>query len=335
MRKTTALLAALSAALLFLMSCTKDSVSTVDPSSSEAACPLTVGIRGSAATRSTTISADDEVRVSTLQVLVFRPDGALDAYGTVSDASELTLSCTSGERTVYALVNAPTLSGVSTLRDFLATSTLLSDNSASAFQMVGSRTVTLPQAATVTIDVRRLVSRISLRKVTRAFVSPSLSAKSFTVDEVYVINVAGDNTFSLDAAPSVWYNKRAYGGEMAAFTHDAPAAPLADGSSYTTVHNFFAYPNPTDVDSSESTWSARHTRLVIKATLGTDTYYYPITLPALEPNRSYEIDNLTITRPGSDDPDVPVSFEDCTFDLNVVGWTAVPVCDNGSDDVTI
>ena len=125
--------------------------------------------------------------------------------------------------------------------------------------------------------------------------------------------------------PSIWFNKRAYGSEQSTFTYDAPGASVANGGTYSTEHTFFAYANPTVDDTSSATWSPRHTRLVLKTRLGDDTYYYPITLPVLEPNKSYEIENLTLTRPGSDDPDVPVTFTDCTFDINVLPWTSVEV----------
>ena len=45
-------------------------------------CELRVGIKGAWETKSTTITAADEVKVNNLQVLVFRGD-ALDAYGSV------------------------------------------------------------------------------------------------------------------------------------------------------------------------------------------------------------------------------------------------------------
>ena len=154
-------------------------------------------------------------------------------------------------------------------------------------------------------------------------------------DQIFITNVAGDINFGETASPTVWYNKMAYSSEQAAFTYDAPASALANNASYSTAHSFYAYPNPTVDDAEGGSWSARHTRLVIKVTLGTDVYYYPITLPALEANKSYEIDELILTRPGSDNPDKPVSFQDCTFQVNVVGWTTVPVSDENEDDITI
>ena len=46
----------------------------------------------------------------------------------------------------------------------------------------------------------------------------------------------------------------------------------------------------------------------------------------LENIKSYELE-LTITRPGSDYADMPVSFEDCAFEITVKPWTVVAVTD--------
>ena len=42
-------------------------------------------------------------------------------------------------------------------------------------------------------------------------------------------------------------------------------------------------------------------------------------------NKSYEIAEVVLTRPGSDNPDEPVSFADATFSITVIDWTVVPV----------
>ena len=103
----------------------------------------------------------------------------------------------------------------------------------------------------------------------------------------------------------------------------------------------YAYPNPTQSDNLEGStgmykgpeggpWSIRPTRLVIEATLDGQLYYYPITLPSLEYNKSYEISNLVITRPGSDDPDMPVVGFDVPFHITVNDWTQVLMGTDGT-----
>ena len=48
-------------------------------------------------------------------------------------------------------------------------------------------------------------------------------------------------------------------------------------------------------------------------------------LQYINSNKSYEIENLTITRKGSTDPDIPITVNDGTFDISVANWTVVPV----------
>ena len=192
----------------------------------------------------------------------------------------------------------------------------LSANSLSNFEMVGSKSVTLPQSEKVSIDVNRIASRVVLKKITRSFTSEALQALNFKVDAIYLINVAGNTSYDLSAAPAKWYNVAENKNELASLLYDAPASLITNGQSYSTAHTFYAYPN----DLATNT-----TRLVIETTLGETKYYYPINLPEMAANKSYEIEEVKITRPGSDNPDEPVSFADATFSINVIDWTVVPV----------
>lgn len=313
---------AFAAALAALVACNKNEVTPMGPQNQPETlepCELTVGICGSM-TKATAVTKDNEAKVNDLQVFVFRGD-ELDAYASVDNAMALTLSCTAGEREVYALVNAPEYSMVSSKTALLAKVSELSANSLTNFEMVGSKSVTLPQASTVSIDVNRIASRVVLKKVTRNFTSAALQSLDFTVDAIYLINVAGNTSYDLTAAPGAWYNVAKYNSELPSLLHDAVGSKIANGASHDTAHSFYSYPNDA---------ASKTTRLVIETTLGTTKYYYPINLPAMESNKSYEIAEVTITRPGSDDPDVPVSFADATFSINVIDWTVVPV-----EDVTI
>ena len=355
-------LAALAALSVGITACNKDYASTPsgEPDCGCIPAKLTVGIQAAdnSSTKATGIVGDetDEAKVNTLQVLVFRGD-ALDAYGTVSASTSITVSCTSGERVVYALVNGLDMKEVQTKTEFLAKVSALSDNSLTGFQMIGVKDVTLPQTASVTIDVNRFASRVVLKKITNALTSKALQALEFGVDDIYITNVAGDCKFSRIVgttqtasqtayAPTVWYNKLKLedGNNIAAFHHDAPAYVIAYNGNKDTAHYFYAYPNPSEPETTQAEdfisggeWSARRTKLVVKCHIGPDTYYYPIILPVLENNKSYEINELKITRPGSDSEDQPVSFADAVFEINIVGWTTVLVSDinSGATDGTI
>lgn len=327
MRKGFLMMAAV-AAVFGTMSCKKDNVPSMNQGNANVPVDgerteLTVGI-ATGMTKSTTITADDEVKVNNLQVFVFRGD-ALDAYGVADNASTVTVSCTKGNREVYAVVNAPDLKDIATKTDLLAAKSALSDNDESNFVMIGKTNADLPSELPVNVEVDRIVSKVVLKTVNRAFTSAALAALNFSIDEIFITNVAGDVNYGLTDNPLEWYNKMDYNSEMAMFTHDAPAASVVNEEAYSTQHTFYCYPNKA-ADSDAASWSPRRTRLVLKTTLGTDTYYYPVTLPELENNKSYELE-LTITRPGSDNADNPVSFADCSFSISVKPWTVVTVSD--------
>ena len=327
MRKGFLMMAAV-AAVFGTMSCKKDNVPSMNHGNANVPVDgerteLTVGI-ATGMTKSTTITAEDEVKVNNLQVFVFRGD-ALDAYGVADNASTVTVSCTKGNREVYAVVNAPDLKDIATKTDLLAAKSALSDNDESNFVMIGKTNADLPSELPVNVEVDRIVSKVVLKTVNRAFTSAALAALNFSIDEIFITNVAGDINYGLTDNPLEWYNKMDYNSEMAMFTHDAPAASVVNEEAYSTQHTFYCYPNKA-ADSDATSWSPRRTRLVLKTTLGTDTYYYPVTLPELENNKSYELE-LTITRPGSDNADMPVSFEDCAFEITVKPWTVVTVTD--------
>ena len=327
MRKGFLMMAAV-AAVFGTMSCRKDNVPSMNQGNTNVPADgerteLTVGI-ATGMTKSTTITADDEVKVNNLQVFVFRGD-ALDAYGVADNASTVTVSCTKGNREVYAVVNAPDLKDIATKTDLLAAKSALSDNDESNFIMIGKTNADLPSELPVNVEVDRIVSKVVLKTVNRAFTSAALAALNFSIDEIFITNVAGDVNYGLTDNPLEWYNKMDYNSEMAMFTHDAPAASVVNEEAYSTQHTFYCYPNKA-ADSDAASWSPRRTRLVLKTTLGADTYYYPVTLPELENNKSYELE-LTITRPGSESPDNPVSFADCTFSISVKPWTVITVSD--------
>ncbi|MBO4605003.1 MAG: DUF4906 domain-containing protein [Bacteroidales bacterium] len=270
-----------------------------------AAVEIETKLTGDASTVST-----NEAKINSLQVLVFRGD-FLDAYGT-ANSNSVSVSCTAGSRTIYAVVNGPNLSGVTSLSALESTMVDLSANSANSFVMSGKTVTTLPGTKSVTVPVSRMVSRIVLKKITRNFTATSLQGLTFKVDSIYVVNAAGSFNYAMNAAPGKWYNQDKDRGDLPALLRDTPGATIANNASYSTPHYFYVMPNP---------GSSKTTKLVIVATLGTQKYYYPVSLPALQHNKSYEIAGVTVKRGGSDNPDTPVTSDDISFSVTVAGWT--------------
>lgn len=319
MRKFLYFSAALLAALL--SSCNKEPGFTPAPGEKEY---VTLSVNVGAETKAGSTTQTQDNTVNSVQVFIFDASGAFEtkASGT---ATSLDIKCVTGAKKIVALVNAPVATPAS-YSALMSTVSNLSDNALSSFVMVGeaSKTVTASDN-TVTISVKRLVAKVSINKITNAMTGIN-ATKAFVVKKVYLINVAANTTYAL-GAPTDWLNKIKWATSSSdALLYDTVASgTVANGSSYSTVHSFFPYPNPTTSDNQNSTWSARHTRLVVEATLGGEAVYYPITLPVLERNKTYTITELTIKVPGSEDPDKPVEKEAASFTISVSDW------ENGSN----
>lgn len=339
MKKLSLILAA-SVAVFVMASCNK--------SQGEAAKPvkdLTMVVSIDNATRATGITSNDpttEAKVNSLQIFVFN-SGSLDGYGS-SNTRTATVSCTSGEREIYAVVNAPDLSAVTTKAGLLATVSTLA-NEVSNFQMIGSTTETLEYDGTVQIHVDRLAARVVIRGIKNAIENASL-ASQFKIVSVYLTNAAGDVDYGKSAgyAPAAWYNRRGYEADnnLGSFTYDAVNANVAAGATNSDVHFFYsmpnAFPGKVGLEAGETAYTPRACRLVIRVEIAGTLYNYPILLPALQSNKSYEINLVNITKNGNkddgdhdpDDPDdtdeeKPVEGFEEQFEIIVNDWDVVLV----------
>lgn len=319
--KNKSIIIAAFAAVAALASCQKEF--DAQPLAQDNQVLLNVSLQSpEAATKATSIVASNETNVNRLQVFIFDSSGAVESYKSAAGSS-LTLSTTTGNKEIYALVNCPDCTSISNKTGLLAAISELSSNALNSFAMVGSlqKTVTGTDSDVI-VPVKRIVAKISIAKITANFSSPALAAQEFIVKKIYIINVAGNANYGLTAAPSVWYNKSKYeSGPVDALTYDGNVnATVTSSSPHSVAHSFYCYPNPTTTDANAGAWSPRKTRLVVETTLGGTTYYYPITMPPIERNKTYTVTELIVTRPGSDDPDTPVTTKDCTYSVSVQDW---------------
>lgn len=320
MKKSILITAAAVCMAAAAVSCSKSDVPS-EHSTDLKAAEISVQVSSDAFRSKAVLSEDNEKKINNVQIFVFREDGALDAYASSDSGSGIKLSCTTGQRTVKAVVNAPDLSLISRMSDLNSSVSKLSDNTLTNFVMTGSKEVSVNADQTVQLTVSRLAARLAVEKVSVAFTSQAYRNMEMKVTGIYAINVAGDASYDLSAAPAVWYNKKAYAtSEADALLHDAADAVLVENTPYEANSVFYVYPNPTADDSQADEFSARHTRIVVETSLGGTTYYYPITVGGIERNKKYTIRNLTITRPGSIDPDVPVTSGECSFTITVSDW---------------
>ena len=280
---------------------------------------VNVTILGTGPTRATTVTYANESKVNNLQVYVFN-DGKLEDYRNAGEAMTAQLTATSGKRTVWALVNAPAIDDVTTESELKAKASRLADNATDGFVMSGSVSQELKDGGTVPVTVRRIVSRVSVKKISTAF-QYALASESVSIGGIYLINVAADNNYAADGTPSTWVNK--LGHQDAAYDnylYDKVSATVSNSKAYETEHVFYPYPNPTEKDTYDATWAPRHTLLVVEVTFQGKQGYYPVVLPVLERNKTYVIEELVFKHRPGDLPYKPLETGDATVQITVNDW---------------
>ena len=318
------------AAVSILSSCTKVLSSDFDPDKGE---KYAVKVRVvTPSTKAIITNSSQDLNVHSLQVFAFL-NGVLDVYGEAQDDS-LSLSCTQGTRKFYALINAPSLKSIKTETELLATASDLANSSLTSLEMFGNKEADISKDnKTVKIEVTRLASRIVVSKITKQFASAALQEQPFTVKRIYLVNASGRAKYGTPGTPELWCNQIKFDENLSPdykkFMIDTLNAQV--NTEYKTEHTFYCYPNGTekDVNGGEN-FSDRYTRLVIEAELGSQICYYPINLPDLKSNTSYNIADIKITKPGSTSPDEPVTAINCEVTIVVKPWDNVNVTEGAT-----
>lgn len=288
----------------------------------------TIRITGSPDTRVTDVTPAEEDNIKNLQIFVFDEGGAKEYYLDAGASSTGDIVTKEGKKTVMAVVNAPNMESIGTRTALLTKSSLLSENSLGSMVMTGEVEAVLQDGGSIAIPVTRIISKVMIKKVTSAFTSSNNASKEFRIKSIYLLNVAGDNTYAATSEPTIWYNKLMEGRNDPAcqsfqLLSDPVNATIPYRSSYTKEHSFYCYPNLISNESFESAWSPRHTMLVIDASLGGEQTYYPIELPVIGRNKCIIIEELVVTKKGSDYPYVPVRDGSCTVTVQVVQWDVI------------
>ena len=124
------------------------------------------------ATKVTGDGGDEENAVSGYQVLIYdRSSGMLEAYDN-PDASthSVDMECTTGQKDVVVLANAPDVSGLVSYNAFLKTKSKLSDNAVGHLVMEGYAAPELTASgASIDVTIKRIVSKVVLDGVTVDF----------------------------------------------------------------------------------------------------------------------------------------------------------------------
>lgn len=341
---------------VLLLSCTKPIQSEVPgttPEQGQELVTVLFSASGNRKTKVTAVSDAEECAIGRWSVFAFENGSGHVRWESSADGTPLPLQLIAGRSyTCYAIVNYPITgtgafdpSSIRNSGDLTDKIAYLGDNLKSALLMFGGTVITPVADATenVTINVRRLVSRIDLRGLQVDFSGkPGLESKTFTLRGVYVTNAyrttryGDDYTFpELSPTRSAWYNSGGWHrGESPVQSIDVLLGDrdintvVSAGFPYTVNHSFYTFPNPTELADDIRTmtsWTRRCTRLVIEASIGSDIVYYAITVPAMVRNRIYAASNVVIRGRGSNDP------EEIDIDPEIVLASVEPVIDDSWD----
>lgn len=281
---------------------------------------------------------DGEAAVDGWALLLYR-DGRLAEAGTSSSGSEIRKTLPAGDYTAFAVVNPPASFDPAGFPDpgaLAGAESALGDNAPGRLVMTGRRTVTVPvpDGSVQRIGVDRLVCKTGIRKISVQFANPGLAARPFHLKGIYLTNCYGKSRYGSDWAAedilstaSVWHNRMGFHSEAgldALLAETGLDISITADRPHTQEHVFYFYPNPlpASLDTRSGTWVRRRTRLVLEAQIGDRTYYYPVTLPESQRNRTYLIEEAVIRKLGSLDPekDEPGAI-DVTFSTSPDDWS--------------
>lgn len=251
-----------------------------------------------------------ERKLNVLKVFVYDSNGYFETEAAVkinADGVSASASATvsNGFKTIWAVANFPGIDGSKCTAASIADEIVpLSAIAPDSIVMSGSDSRNISGNTCFEIPLKRIVSKVCLSSVKRVFSDAGKAALQLVVEEAYLSNVPGEAFLSGKTTPESsiinWYNR--LGAHSDAFLdailhRNGLNRNILQGETYAPSDIFFyTYRNP----------SPSITRLVLKTSLaGLSTpFYYVVDMPPLVPNLVYDV-SLTLTRPGSPDPDNP------------------------------
>ena len=305
---------------------------------------------GTPDTRSTEApTAESDNRINTLDIFIFRniaPTSKdyqkLDTYkrfeGSDLDLNNLEITTTTGDKTICVIANShiSDYSSVINMGVFRTLVSRLQNEKPGDFTMYGEENSTLGLNSSVSISLERFVGRIKIASIKTAFTGP-YTGMNLTDCQLFLINAHGDKLIFNGTAtdtPVILNNGKIVAEDINSTAYNGllmdNIAEYIDDSGYTVPHYFYCYANETDnIDVA--------TKIVLKASIDGVEYYYPI--PVNQTNYGYAEANghygirrnteysygITVTRPGSTDPNEPVVPGSLVLSiLDIKEWEVIP-----------
>lgn len=280
---------------------------------------------GSASTKLT--GSSDEEALNNVEFIIFDDSGEY-VTSLLTDGATAEMEIYEGSYTAAAIVNM----GQSHAGENFSYGSVdeisvpLEDNSKGNLIMYAEKSFTIDESgADVNMEARRNVAKIAVGTIKNEMKDPVFQKQAFEIQRIFVSNVSGLSDLRGENSPTVWYNKNGLWEDetddiKSLLEDDNIDRTIALHGEYSQEHYYYVYPNDIADDSYDALWSPRFTRLVIEAALDGKTCYYPIPFGNIEANHSYIINNLTITKPGTDNPWERIDGEMCNFTITVVDW---------------
>lgn len=315
----------LSAAILLAgaTSCVEENIPSAKDETHKATMEVRLRSRGEMETR-TELQTAAEKRVTSIDVFVFR-DGIMEDHKratgdgiTVCDGLQVTY----GQKTIWVFCNyaAERLTSIYTPSDAAAIASSFTENARNAFVMTGTTTYTVSASEVeVTVEVRRDVAKVQLAA------APTFTGicAGGTLDNIYLINIPKTYNESVvltsSSAASAWNFRN-----TVATAVDSAVASLTSSNTWSTA--LYGMPNasPEVAAAADGNPSGEDyvTKMVLKTTIGGNTYWYAIGIPGMQPNKFYSISSVTIGMLGADNPNEYVTSTAIQATITVLDWDA-------------
>ena len=287
------------------------------------------------------MASGGETAIHSLDLIVFRPDGALEGYVRTTEGETVSASLVAGEElTYYIIANLPAgrLTTVANESSFLSTMAYMTDMSLNSMVMSGSGTVTLTgggqEEEIGPVGLDRYACKVSITDITMDWLSDFVTKPVCTVNRVLVMNgrtavpLSGMATATADA---YWINK------LTDEAADADPASIIGVLAYENLNValpseqtvalgsvVYAMPNSSTSEeiASDVPWAPRQTRVCLEVLVDSSPNWYSISLPAMVRNTHYIVSDLVVTGPGTLEPDMGIDRTAVSFGVHVSPWNA-------------
>lgn len=274
-------------------------------------------------------ATDAEKRIGQAQFLLFDAEGMLCFYQQTffpqtESAYRVDLRVPTGEKTLCVVANLErSLQDTPDLNALEATHFLLNENALVSGRgeglvmagRLGRIDIRKGQTASCQVFLSRLVARVRVGSVTNGLPE----GVRIEAPVLQLSNVAADRNLAGSEPPSLWCNKLLRAGSDVPGQAPVEGPAIACGETWACDACLYAFPNPTGSDAYGGSFTPRKTRLVLSCRIDGLPCYYPVTLESLAENTSYQVD-LTLRRPGSEDPDRPVESGAFRFHIVPEAW---------------